>query len=58
MKPVTQLPVRDAMIASAWGHTEASWLALTEQERAKARFDHTKAPRFQAAANDHTWRKR
>ena len=37
MTPVTQIPVHEAIIASAWGHTEASWLALTELERAWAR---------------------
>lgn len=44
--PVTQLPVHDALVASAFGHTEATWLALTDQERAWHRTNHTKADGF------------
>jgi hypothetical protein len=38
----------EARIASAWGFTEAEWLALTDQQRAHYRAAYTKAPRYVA----------
>jgi hypothetical protein len=38
MTAVTQLPVMDALAASAHGLTEQGWYALTDQERADHRW--------------------
>jgi hypothetical protein len=44
--PPPRLTPDEAITASAWGYTEQGWLNLTPQDRAKARTDLTKAPRF------------
>lgn len=47
--PITTYPRMspdEARVASAWGHTQQTWLALTPQQRTKAREDVTKAPRY------------
>ena len=38
----------EARVASAWGFTEQSWLALTDHRRAYYRTNYTKAPRYTA----------
>jgi hypothetical protein len=43
-RPVTQLPVSEAITASAWGYTEQQWRALTEHQRQHCRWNITKAP--------------
>jgi hypothetical protein len=44
--PPPRMDPHEARVASAHGHTEASWLALTDQQRADARATYTKAPRY------------
>ena len=43
---VTQLPVADALAASAHGLTEHAWLALTDPERAHHRNNITNGKHF------------
>ena len=50
-KPAVTPPSLDpheAAIMSAHNHTEQSWAALTNPERARYRATYTKAPRFTA----------
>lgn len=44
--PQARMDAQEARIVSAWGHTEQSWSALTDQERTTARTNYTKAPRY------------
>ena len=44
--PPQRLDPHEALVASAWNHTEQSWRALTAQERANKRTNYTKAPRY------------
>ena len=44
--PPARMDAHEARIVSAWGHTEQSWLALTDQKRANLRTNYTKAPRY------------
>ena len=40
------MDAHEARIVSAWGHTEQSWLALEDFQRANLRTNYTKAPRY------------
>jgi hypothetical protein len=42
----SRLDAPDALVASAWGFTEAEWLALNDQQRSDRRATYTKAPRY------------
>jgi len=42
----SRLDAPDALVASAWGLTEAEWFALTDQKRTVYRATYTKAPRY------------
>jgi len=41
-----RMDAHEARIVSAWGHTEQSWLALEDFQRANLRTNYTKAPRY------------
>jgi len=44
----SRLDAPDALVASAWGFTEAQWFALPDAERSDRRANFTKAPRYTA----------
>jgi len=44
----SRLDAPDALVASAWGFTEAEWFDLTDHERSDRRATYTKAPRYTA----------
>lgn len=49
-KPEVDLPLQptpdEAKVISAWEMTPAAWFALTNVQRAYARYNYTKAPRY------------
>jgi len=42
----SRLDAPDALVASAWGFTEAQWRALTDPQRTHYRATYTKASRY------------